>query len=108
DAERVAALVDAKARGERRATAEARIPTHLLYVKGWPTVMPTLDEAALLCEVRAEVAAAVGLEIRYTTPAEVVARYAELMVVAAAKAAAKARRGAAPAVVVDDDAEDNG
>ena len=78
----------------RRALAESRIPRHLLYVKGWPTVMPTPAEAELIAEVRREVAVTVGVAIRYTTGAEVLARYAELM-------AAKAGEGAGC-----DDAED--
>jgi 3'-phosphoadenosine 5'-phosphosulfate sulfotransferase (PAPS reductase)/FAD synthetase len=74
-----AALAGAKERAARRVRAEARIPQHLLFVKGWPTVMPTLAEAELLCEVRREVATAVGIEIGYTTPAELLARFADLM-----------------------------
>lgn len=80
-------LSDAARRGLERAKvvaaireeAEACIPAHLLYTKGWPTVMPTKDEAALLCGVRQTVATAVGIDIRYTKPRELLARYAELM-----------------------------
>jgi 3'-phosphoadenosine 5'-phosphosulfate sulfotransferase (PAPS reductase)/FAD synthetase len=68
-----------KLRAARRARAEARIPKHLLYTKGWPTVMPTPAEAELIAEVRRDVAAAVGISIGYTTGAEVLARFAELM-----------------------------
>jgi 3'-phosphoadenosine 5'-phosphosulfate sulfotransferase (PAPS reductase)/FAD synthetase len=34
-------LVDAKAKAEERKQIESVIPDHLLYVKGWPTAMPT-------------------------------------------------------------------
>jgi 3'-phosphoadenosine 5'-phosphosulfate sulfotransferase (PAPS reductase)/FAD synthetase len=77
-------LADAKVRATLREAAEARIPEHLLYTKGWPTVMPTLAEAELLAEVRREVAAVLRIEIECTTATEVLARYAALM---AAKAA---------------------
>lgn len=74
-----AALALAKERAARREAAEERIPDHLLYTKGWPTVMPTYDEAVMLAEVRIEVAAAVGIEAGFTTPEAIIARYAELM-----------------------------
>jgi hypothetical protein len=41
--------------------------------------MPTPSEAALLAEVRCEVADVVGLEIGYATAEAVLSRYAELM-----------------------------
>lgn len=97
DADTLARVADAKARAGKRAAIEARIPKHLLYTKGWPTVMPTRDEAVMLCEVRTAVAALMGLEVKYTDPDAVLARYAELMAEnerrKAAKAATAARRG---------------
>lgn len=69
----------AKERGARREAAEKRIPKHLLYTKGWPTVMPTHAEAELIASVRRDVAAAVGIEVKCTTADDVIARYAELM-----------------------------
>lgn len=78
-------LQTAKTRGARRAAIEKRIPKHLLYTKGWPTVMPTPDEAAELAAMRVEVGELLGLDVKYTTPETVSARYAELM-------AANARR----------------
>ncbi len=74
-----AGLEDAKRRAALRGAAEARIPNHLLYTKGWPTVMPTRAEAALLGEVRLVVAAVVGIAIRYTDPDAILDRYAQLM-----------------------------
>lgn len=79
-------LVWAKANASRREAVESRIPEHLLYSKGWPTCVPTQAEAELLCEVRAEVANAVGLSIQYTDPASLIDRYEELY--AAARGAA--------------------
>lgn len=103
--EQVAAVAAAKSRAKRREAAEARIPTHLLYTKDWPTCIPTQDEAELLASVRAEVAAAMGLEPTFTDPAAIIARYTELMAEKArrdrlkaekaARKAAKAKRRAA-------------
>jgi hypothetical protein len=69
----------AKQRAARREEWEAKIPPHLLYTKGWPTVMPTASEAQLLCDVRHAVAQVVELEIGYTRADDLRARYAELM-----------------------------
>lgn len=74
------ALVEAKRRAARRTRAEARIPAHLLYDgAGRPRVLPTPAEAALLAEVRQEVAEAVGIAIDYQTPDAILARYEELL-----------------------------
>lgn len=68
-----------------RQKAESRIPDHLLYSKGWPTRMPTAEEARLLAEVRRDVADIVGLSIGYATGDEVRDRYAELLQLKALK-----------------------
>lgn len=47
-------------RKERREGWEAQIPKHLLYTRGWPTCMPTMEEAALLARVRIGVQAEVS------------------------------------------------
>lgn len=73
----------AKAGAAAREAAEARIPDHLLYTKGWPTCVPTRSEAELLAEVRTVVAAAVGLPATFTDPLEIISRYEELMAEAA-------------------------
>lgn len=62
-----------------RVDAESTIPKQLLYTKGWPTVMPTLNEANHLAEVRRKVANAVGFDIEYTSGASILERYAMLM-----------------------------
>lgn len=72
-------LSEAKRRARERTAAEARIPQHLLYTRGWPTVMPSIDEARLIAWVRVAVAEAVDIDIQYTTPDAVRERYAELM-----------------------------
>lgn len=74
-----AAVPEAKRRAKLREEAEAAIPSHLLYVKGWPVAMPTWSEAVLLADVRQRVARAVGLEIICTTPEAIMERYSELL-----------------------------
>lgn len=89
DASLRARVQEAKERAERRVAAETRLPEHLLFVKGWPTVMPTAEEGQLIADVRREVAAAVGLKVKHTDRDSVLARYQELIAVAVAKASAK-------------------
>lgn len=89
-------LVEAKRRAEIREATEARIGKHLLYTKGWPTVMPTREEARMLAEVRKTVAGVVGIVIRYTDPDAILERYAQLMEIQAQKQQAQsARKGRA-------------
>jgi 3'-phosphoadenosine 5'-phosphosulfate sulfotransferase (PAPS reductase)/FAD synthetase len=88
DAQR-AGLAAAKEKASRREAIEAQIPDHLLYTKGWPTIMPTTEEADLLCRVRREIALLLGIEISCTASADLIARYADLMAQKAAKEAAK-------------------
>lgn len=75
----------AKRRAEVRESAEARLPRHLLYTKGWPTVMPTLAEARLLAEVRCIVADTLEISINYRDAESVLGRYAELLALQAQK-----------------------
>lgn len=72
-------LVRAKALAARREQVEGRIPEHLLYVKGWPVAVPSLEEATLLGDVRAEVAALYGWTVPYVDGADVRGRYEELI-----------------------------
>jgi len=72
------ALAEAKVKARRREEIEARIPDHLLYEKGWPKVIPTQEEAELLCGVRREVGALLDLNVQYTEPRWLIRRYQEL------------------------------
>jgi 3'-phosphoadenosine 5'-phosphosulfate sulfotransferase (PAPS reductase)/FAD synthetase len=74
-----ARLPFAKRKAEQRATIEREIPNHLLYTKGWPTVMPTVAEAELIARVRNEVSRIMEFDVRYTTAFQVWGRYDELM-----------------------------
>lgn len=85
------ALQRAKEAADEREEAEAVIPDHLLYVKGWPTCMPTREEAELLASVRRRVGNVIGFVVQCTTADEVITRYAELMAENAAKPARSVR-----------------
>lgn len=74
-----AALARAKAAMAERIAAEARIPDHLLYVKGWPLFVPTREEAELLCDVRRTVSRAVGIQAGYLDAPELRERYTALV-----------------------------
>lgn len=77
--ERQRKLAQAKERALLRQMTENRIPKHLLYTAGWPTCMPTDDEAELIASVRRDVAGLLGVSIAYVTGETVKARYADLM-----------------------------
>jgi 3'-phosphoadenosine 5'-phosphosulfate sulfotransferase (PAPS reductase)/FAD synthetase len=87
-----AAVAGAKARAELRVRAEAAIPDHLLYERGWPKVMPTQAEAEMLAGVRKEVAQIMGFEVEYTEPQAIIDRYAFLMAENERRKAKKAGR----------------
>lgn len=87
-------LALAKERAKRVKAAQKRIPKHLLYTKGWPTVMPTYEEAELLAEVRREVADAIGLQIERTDAQAILDHYADLMAKKAARADVEAKKAA--------------
>jgi 3'-phosphoadenosine 5'-phosphosulfate sulfotransferase (PAPS reductase)/FAD synthetase len=78
-------LMAAKEAAKIRTEAEKLIPKHLLYVKGWPLGIPSIEEAELIAQVRRRVAAAMGIQVKCTTAESVRSRYAELMNMAAAK-----------------------
>jgi 3'-phosphoadenosine 5'-phosphosulfate sulfotransferase (PAPS reductase)/FAD synthetase len=90
--EMLSGLEEAKRRAVLREAAEARIPKHMLYSKGWPTSKPSFDEACLLAEVRAEVAQVLGLTIHYTDPDAILDRYDELIEQKRLQDEAKARK----------------
>lgn len=79
DASLKARVQRAKEGAALRVQIEAEIPAYLLYVKGWPVSLPTPAQAELLASVRQRVAAAVGIDVGFTTGAAVMARYAELL-----------------------------
>jgi 3'-phosphoadenosine 5'-phosphosulfate sulfotransferase (PAPS reductase)/FAD synthetase len=77
--DQIAGLKLAKWRAAHRESIEQQIPSHLLYKKGWPTIMPTRAEAILLSKIRQRVAEMMQFSIQYTDPDQILDRYAELM-----------------------------
>lgn len=75
----------AKRLGAERSLIESRIPAHLLFTKGWPTVLPTLSEATLLADVRKRVSDLLSLQANYLTQDSVRCRYAALLAAKEAK-----------------------
>jgi 3'-phosphoadenosine 5'-phosphosulfate sulfotransferase (PAPS reductase)/FAD synthetase len=79
DAGMRAAVAQAKENSRLRQVAEARIPSHLLYTKGWPTCLPSRDEAELLASVRREVSTLLKLPATRLSAHDVIERYSELL-----------------------------
>jgi 3'-phosphoadenosine 5'-phosphosulfate sulfotransferase (PAPS reductase)/FAD synthetase len=89
-----AGLEEAKRKALIREEIESEIPKHLLYTKGWPTVLPTYSEAELLAGVRQRVAALMEFSANYLTPGSILERYAELMAENERKKAQKEKKAA--------------
>lgn len=69
----------AKEIAAQRQVIEAEIPEHLLYTSGWPTHLPTREEAELLARVRRQVSTLLGLNARCLDATSVLDRYASLL-----------------------------
>lgn len=69
----------AKSIAAAREASESLIPDDMLYVKGWPTRVPTLEEAELLAGIRRDVGRLQGLAVQYVDGPAIVERYRELM-----------------------------
>ena len=76
----------AKRAASVRQAIEDAIPAHMLYTAGWPTVMPTFAEAALIADVRRRVSGLLGIEANCLTATDVLARYEHLFEAKAGKA----------------------
>ena len=72
-------LLLAKIKSAKREAIESAIPKHLLYVKGWPVSIPTVEEAMFIAETRLRIADVMEIDVQYTTPDAVCNRYAELI-----------------------------
>jgi 3'-phosphoadenosine 5'-phosphosulfate sulfotransferase (PAPS reductase)/FAD synthetase len=72
-------IANAKRLAVERREIESRIPAHLLYTKGWPTVLPTLTEASLIADVRARVSELLSLHANYLTADSVRECYSALL-----------------------------
>ena len=78
-AELLTRVADAKRRALERQTIESELPKHLLYTAGWPTCIPSVEEAELIASVRRRIAGLMGFQAKYLTANDVRARYAELL-----------------------------
>lgn len=76
--DKLSALLKAKEKAKQREEAEARIPEHLLYTSGWPTCIPSKEEATILVQVRNEISQLCDIPIKYPSVAMVRDRYKEL------------------------------
>lgn len=85
-----ARIAIAKAQATAREQAEAEIPKHLLYSKGWPSAMPTAAEAALIASVRRRVSEAVSINVQHLSASDVLRRYEQLLLLKPTTAAAAA------------------
>ena len=85
-------IVAAKEKAAQRIQVEAIIPKSLRYTDGWPTVLPSIEEAEVLAGVRKQVAAILGIAVKYTTAETVRERFAELIALKVAHESAKAER----------------
>jgi 3'-phosphoadenosine 5'-phosphosulfate sulfotransferase (PAPS reductase)/FAD synthetase len=73
-------LAEAKRRASAREQVESRIPSHLKFTRGWPTIMISKNEAKLLSEVRRAVADIMQIEgMKYLDADAIIARYEELI-----------------------------
>lgn len=72
-------LRQSKEKAVAREAAEKLIPKRLEYVKGWPTFVPKFNDARIIGETRKTVASILGIDVLYTTPESVIARYQELI-----------------------------
>ncbi len=74
-------LAEAKRAMQTRREIETAIPEDLLYVKGWPTRVPSPAESSLIAEVRRGVNEAMGLNAQCLDAESVRARYEELFTI---------------------------
>lgn len=88
-------VAHAKAMAIVRQQAEAELPKHLLFTKGWPEGLPTPQEAELIASVRRRVNAALGLSSQFLDADSVMQRYSELL----------AAKNGGSLVIEDDDDE---
>lgn len=74
----VARLRDAKSLAEARGLAQAWIPKHLQFTRGWPHCIPTEEESEKLAAMRRTICALYGWESRFIEAGAIIARYQEL------------------------------
>jgi 3'-phosphoadenosine 5'-phosphosulfate sulfotransferase (PAPS reductase)/FAD synthetase len=79
-------LMAAKMMAESRTEAQAWIPPHLAFTKGWPHCVPTREEADQLAAMREHICYLYGWESPYLRASSILSRYEELMAIKESKA----------------------
>jgi 3'-phosphoadenosine 5'-phosphosulfate sulfotransferase (PAPS reductase)/FAD synthetase len=77
-AEQQTQLPHIKTQHADRRRIESQIPREMLFVQGWPTFIPSIDQCKVLARVRRQVGKLLGLSLNYLTASQVQARYREL------------------------------
>jgi 3'-phosphoadenosine 5'-phosphosulfate sulfotransferase (PAPS reductase)/FAD synthetase len=76
----------AQALASHRTKAQAWVPKHLQFTKGWPHCVPTVEEAEKLAVMRREICARYGWESPYLDVGAILGRYRELWEIKQSKA----------------------
>jgi 3'-phosphoadenosine 5'-phosphosulfate sulfotransferase (PAPS reductase)/FAD synthetase len=72
-------LVRSKSVMQSRENIEADIPKHLLFTANWPEVIPTANEARLLCRIRESIGGLHNIYVQFAEPTLLIKRYEFLM-----------------------------
>lgn len=72
-------VATAKEKAALREQIELEIPEHLLYEKGWPRAMPTVEEAGILSSVRSRLAKILQLSTNIVSTRSILDRYRQLL-----------------------------
>jgi 3'-phosphoadenosine 5'-phosphosulfate sulfotransferase (PAPS reductase)/FAD synthetase len=74
-----ARLIAAQSLAATRKKAEAWIPKHLAFTKGWPHCIPTPSECESLATMRSTICSLYGWQSPYLTPSSIRDRYQQLL-----------------------------
>ncbi|MCW8308828.1 phosphoadenosine phosphosulfate reductase family protein [Acidiphilium sp. PA] len=79
DADMRRAVMRARLAAHERMRIEARLPRYLLYVKGWPTTVPSHEDAEMLASIRRRISTLLDIDADYLTGSAVRDRYGDLI-----------------------------
>jgi len=72
-------IAEVKHKSSMRREASDAIPVEMQYTKGWPTQVPTMEQAGQLARMRAMLHTVLKLNCQYLLPRDIIGRYEELM-----------------------------